>query len=518
MGLTIDIYDKTWTRLGILFEVEYLSIKDSFVGIENSTLRVNKAVLKRNMNNYISTMTYGDGLKIGNFVIFNDTSRTGGNPANYGAKTGIVMEVVNELTNPYVEYTIRPLKSLLAQRLIKPRNAMRGADLQSNLIRGLVNDNAINDTISPSRNIPGLQSGLVVGDNSFSEINVQWESSWDNLADAIESICTQTDVYIGWNIEAQFNGTGNTYSNLKFYTRRPYIRTMTTGTSTFQPVIFSSQLGSFTNVLRHDSAKDYYNVAYGVGESKLGVSVGSTTTGIDRFEINLDSDKKTKTSQTNDLKSQLKQRGISQYYECELSKGSEVFNGYLSTWTLGDVVQLIVDSEFNSTSTKLDAQILMVEEVYEDESYELHVTFNDIGKRFNTLIDNKVRNSQYPNQKAKRGEVVWGGDTGGIQLNGTQTITIGEGYTPDETPNGLSFIWVNTSGDTGEFITRMDKNTKSNVWKAWSIPYQSGSTKGHAIKYAKIDESTNTIIGSSANGDTATNSDRLLLRRIEVSY
>lgn len=247
-------------------------------------------------------------------------------------------------------------------------------------IRALVNDNAINP-IDPNRIIPLLQLGDLKGYIQA----VDKQTSYGNLLEEVATIATAGE--LGYRTILDIANKKLAFDIYEGIDR-------TAGQPVNAPAIFSQE---FENILEQeytDSLNNYRNLALvgGVGEGparKL-VAVGSGT-GLDRFEIFVD-----QRSLSNEID------GVAmtddEYEALLIQKGLETLAEKKEIQTFGSKINLNSNLKYKidfdlgdkvtCTSKKwgvtIDTRITEIEEVYEDNGFDVNVTF---GNNVPTLID-----------------------------------------------------------------------------------------------------------------------------------
>lgn len=247
-------------------------------------------------------------------------------------------------------------------------------------IRELINDNAINPT-DTDRKIDLLTLGDVKG--CTGDINLQ--VSYKNLLEETESIANTSELGIRTLIDIQNKQmVFDIYEGLD----------RSAGQSVNPPAIFSRE---FENILEQeytDSFNNYRNTVLVAGEGEgserelVSIEEGQ---GLDRFEMFVDArDLQSTDGDTTipiaEYRELLEGRGISklsehkeiQTFESKINLRSNLT--YKEDFDLGDIV--------TCTSKKwgvtIDTRITEIEEVYEEDGYNVNVTF---GNNIPTLID-----------------------------------------------------------------------------------------------------------------------------------
>ncbi|MDR7870302.1 MAG: siphovirus ReqiPepy6 Gp37-like family protein [Tissierellaceae bacterium] len=243
-------------------------------------------------------------------------------------------------------------------------------------IKELINKNCINP-INPDRKI----NLLTLGELKNYTQNVNYQVSYKNLLEEIESISNTSELGIRTLIDLQNN-------KLIFDVYKGLNRTA--GQSINPPAIFNEE---FENILEQeytDSLHNYRNTALVAGEgegSERELATIGQGIGLDRYELFVDARDLQKESRTTQEYIELLQdRGnakLAEYkeiktFDSKINLRSNLI--YKKDFNLGDIV--------TCTSKKwgitIDTTITEIEEVYEEDGFNINVVF---GNEIPTLID-----------------------------------------------------------------------------------------------------------------------------------
>lgn len=254
------------------------------------------------------------------------------------------------------------------------------------LMRKLVNDNCIAPA-DEKRKLPNWELGAK---NNFTE-NIECQDSYSDIETFLSELAINNDI----GYRAKFD-----YRNKKiiFETYKGVDRSYKKNAS-IAPIIFSRD---FENILSQYYCSDNQNLknvgviaGEGEGINRTIVSIGDEA-GIKRREIFIDardlqSETEDGTINTEDYKKLLINRGnerLSNFkaintFESMINNSSN--NKYKEDFDLGDIVT-VIDKTWG---VKIDARITEVEEVYNENTLDIYITF---GNSILTLIEKIKRN------------------------------------------------------------------------------------------------------------------------------
>lgn len=253
--------------------------------------------------------------------------------------------------------------------------------LTENLMRQLVNDNAINPT-----NVDRKIDNLILGDlQKFNDV-IKYQNSYGNILNCLENISNTSG--IGYR-----NRLDIVNKKIIFETYKGIDRTI--GNITIAPCIFSRDVENILEQEYFESINNYKNTALiaGAGESvERRIASIEEGQGLDRYELYVDardiSDdlEGEKTMADSEYLPLLIQRGkekLAEHKEIKAFDSKVDLNSnkiYKEDFDLGDIVT-VVDEEWGIT---IDTRITEIEEIYEKEGFNVNVIF---GNNIPTLID-----------------------------------------------------------------------------------------------------------------------------------
>lgn len=243
-------------------------------------------------------------------------------------------------------------------------------------IRELINKNCINPT-----NIDRKIDSLILGELKNYTEKLNYQVSYKNLLEEIESIVNVSELGIRTLFDLE-------NKQMIFDIYKGLDRTA--GQSKNAPAIFSRE---FENVLEQeytDSLNNYKNVGLIAGEGEgtaRQLAVVGQGIGLKRYETFIDArDLQKETMTVEEYEAKLKDRGITklaEYKEIETFESKiDVRSNlvYKKDFNLGDLVTC-TSKEWGIT---VDTRITEIEEVYEEDGFNVNVVF---GNNIPTLID-----------------------------------------------------------------------------------------------------------------------------------
>lgn len=261
------------------------------------------------------------------------------------------------------------LTGYLGKRIIWGTENFNG--LVENAVRSLVNNHAINP-IDADRKIPLLKLGTL---NNYAD-TIKRQVSYRNLLDEVEKIATDNELGIRTMID--INNKRLVFDVYK-------------GVDKSGKVVFSKE---FENVLQQEyvnSIDNYRNIALiageGEGQARERVSIGDGV-GLDRAELYVDANDLQSTKRVGEEDviiprleyiEMLKNRGYTKLsemtkvesFDSKVNTKSNLI--YKKDFDLGDIVT-IKSTKWNLT---IDTRITEIEEVYEEDGFNIFVTFGN---------------------------------------------------------------------------------------------------------------------------------------------
>lgn len=257
-------------------------------------------------------------------------------------------------------------------------------DTVENAIYKLIDNNCINT--KESRVIPLLK----LADTKGYEEEISFQVSYKNLLEKIESICLENNLNI--RVLTDLVNKQHIFEVYKSIDR-------TVDQVENDICIFSKAFG---NVLKQSyilESSNFKNTALiggeGEGSKRIFTTIGDDISGLDRHELFVDADDIRKESEKGTISddeyiNQLNQRGLEKLSECQkISTFTSEVNVidsnlvYRKDFDLGD----IVTCKNKDWDVVINTKITEIEEVYEDDTLEVRVTF---GNKIPTILD-KIR-------------------------------------------------------------------------------------------------------------------------------
>lgn len=371
------IYTQTLEKIGEIDNYESLQFGRSWHDIGKFELRLSNDV------------EYAESLFDDNFILM-DQKRV-------GVITGYAVDENNQRVVKGFQ-----LKRILSQRIITPpagtTHDRRYADAET------VMKHYVDRHVMYPSNSDRIIPNFVMNANQKRGPYLQWESRLKNLAEEEKEISQASG--LGWDVWID--------EDLRHFVFDVFSgKNLTRNQTTYPPVVFSVELD---NVLKREFEKDttnYKNIAYvggqGEGETRSIVEVSlKTVSGLSRKEVFIDArDLSNQTEENIDkpeseivkmLTDRGKQKLESEHnksisFSCVISEkpGME----YEKDWSIGDTVTCY-DNDIGIT---MDTVITDVEEIYQNNTRELQVTFGakkiDIAKllqRELSQVKNLIRN------------------------------------------------------------------------------------------------------------------------------
>lgn len=235
-----------------------------------------------------------------------------------------------------------------------------------------------NNVVEPYK--PGFKmSDIYLADNKKRGEVIEWQSRYKNLADELEKISKQSG--LGWNVEID-------YENKRYVFVVNEGKDLTASQSDLPPIIFSTEFETLKELQYVESDLNYKNFAIvagqGEGADRRIVMVGDAD-GIDRRVLFVDArDIEEEDSEGNPLpdeevEQKLRNRGkqrLSEYEQEFFLEGQALTKSiaeYRKGYNLGDMVTL----QSKDWGVSMDARVTAVTETYEENSYNVDLTFNN---------------------------------------------------------------------------------------------------------------------------------------------
>lgn len=270
------------------------------------------------------------------------------------------------------------LKSILSQRLTVPPSGT-GYDRLTATAETVMKHYVANNVTDPEDIARRVDLVEIATDQSRGP-SLEWRSRYKNLADEMASIGFVTG--IGWNISLDIQ-------NEKWVFDAKEGKDLTASQSENPPVIISPQFDSVKELEYLETELDFKNYAYvagqGEGADRRVIPEGSSSTGLERYELFVDARDVTEEDDDQnprpeqDVIDELKARGQRNLREHEQER---YFNGqllmkspfeYQVDYDLGDIVTL-QNKEWGVT---MDARITIIREVYDADGMNIEAVFGN---------------------------------------------------------------------------------------------------------------------------------------------
>lgn len=300
----------------------------------------------------------------------------------------------------------KPLKSWLTQRLILPPVGKSNDVINDNaetVMKHYVDVCAVNP-VDAKRKIPNL----VIATNQNRGDTISRSARFDVLSDEMTTISQLSG--LGWNISVDIKNKQFVFDVVEGVNRVATQRDN-------PPVIFSPEFNSLKSMGYTESYLDYKNMAYiagqGEGVDRRVITIGDTTSGLDRYELFVDARDVEEVTQEDgtdesgmpttvdvprpvaDIEMDLTDRGNEKleehkqeiYMEGQILTKSPFI--YERDWDLGD----ITTQQNKNWGITMDARITEVKEIYEaGNPKRIEVVFDKDKPTFMNLIKRQFKN------------------------------------------------------------------------------------------------------------------------------
>ena len=387
-NLLINVFTSDLEWIGMIDKVESFTHRTSWHEMPASEMTVPK------------DLKGVEELQIGRILVVN----------NQLNKALIIEELQTTLTDPYIHFTLLPLKAILNYRICHPEHANNFMQKsQSEVMQILAFNNLINQTSDNDRKFMDssfTKNMFIVSElKTYGDIidyTVDWETGY--LGDAITSVAkmygVNTTAPLGWNIYIKSDYTA-------------YIMDVWHGTHKHinqpvnNPVIFSEEFGNISNLSYEYSIKEWRNAAYIFWQEEIENAeakkenidrvnwIGNASNGItrsfNRKEILLKSSKKILNEVEAEARSELNKRPHIQNFTAEIIDNPNTMSTYKIDWDLGDIVTIQSKSTLKDQIISIDAMITEIEEIYDSGEYSINATFGEGKLSLMQLIKNEIK-------------------------------------------------------------------------------------------------------------------------------
>lgn len=300
----------------------------------------------------------------------------------------------------------KPLKSWLTQRLILPPDGKSNDVINDNaetVMKHYVDVCAVNP-VDAKRKIPNL---VVATDQKRGDV-INRSARFDVLSDEMTTISQLSG--LGWNISVDLKNKQFVFDVVEGVNRVATQRDN-------PPVIFSPEFNSLKSMGYTESYLDYKNMAYvagqGEGVDRRVITIGDTTSGLDRYELFVDARDVEEVTQEDgtdesgmpttvdvprpvaDIETDLTDRGnekLSEHSQEIYMEGQILTKSpfiYERDWDLGD----ITTQQNKNWGITMDARITEVKEIYEaGNPKRIEVVFDKDKPTFMNLIKRQFKN------------------------------------------------------------------------------------------------------------------------------
>jgi Siphovirus ReqiPepy6 Gp37-like protein len=375
-NLQINIFDYDLNWKAMLDSVGYLVHRKHFTDIVYSEMRVSKQA--PNIEELI----------VGRIIVIN-------NDNDYPL---IVEEMQTSIDE--TEWVVRmvSLKGMLNYRICHPTDTgTYTAKKQSEVMMIIPFDNLVSQARDKDRyfwnsartiNMFAVENYKFYGDSI--DYKVDWETGLmgDAIAEIAKMNSTAGSYPIGWNI--YINDTW------QYYHMDTYLGTDRSVLQTVRPaVIFSDDFGNVKTATYVHSIKDWKNVTYvkwnDTNNTTWITPIGNThygaTVSFNRREMITNSNQTTTAGSNADGRADLNSRPHSESFSAEIIDNENTISTFNLDWFLGDIVTI----QSKDLALSVNAQVIQVEETYENNQYNIDVTFGEPKPNFIQLIKNAIR-------------------------------------------------------------------------------------------------------------------------------
>lgn len=300
----------------------------------------------------------------------------------------------------------KPLKAWLTQRLILPPPGKSNDEIKNNaetVMKHYVDICAVNP-VDSKRKIPNL---VIAPDQKRGDV-INRSARFDVLSDEMTTISQLSG--LGWNISVDIKNKQFVFDVVEGVNRVATQRDN-------PPVIFSPEFNSLKSMGYTESYLDYKNMAYvagqGEGVDRRVITIGDTTSGLDRYELFVDARDVEEVTQEDgtdesgmpttvdvprpvaDIETDLTDRGnekLSEHSQEIYMEGQILTKSpfiYERDWDLGD----ITTQQNKNWGITMDARITEVKEIYEaGNPKRIEVVFDKDKPTFMNLIKRQFKN------------------------------------------------------------------------------------------------------------------------------
>lgn len=365
-NVQINIFDNNLVWQSAIDNIESFVHRTSWHEISNSELVVGRD-------------TQGvEYMELGQIVIVNNDFH----------KALIIEDMTANLAENTWTINLIPLKAIMNYRIAHPVDSGSfTATSQASVMMQLASKNLVTQFRDPDRkffkadgvnNLFSIASLKTYGD--IIDYTVDWDTG--QLGDAIVEIAKMFDDQpnkypIGWNVYVK-----STLDGIQMDTYRATDRSIRQTVNS--PVVFSEDFNNIKNAEYSKSIRDWVNVSYvqwndgtndqttAVGNAKFGPTIG-----FERKEIITDSSLEKSSEIYAEGHANLNKRPKAESFTAEILNNPNTMSTFEVDWFLGDIVTLQTRMIKKGTILSFSAQIIEIEEVYDQGEYSLAATFGD---------------------------------------------------------------------------------------------------------------------------------------------
>lgn len=362
----INIFTQNLEWKGTIDSVITFVHRSSWYEIINSELTVSR------------TAQGAEELEVGRIVIVNDD-----------LKNGLIIEEMNaNVVDNNWNIVLIPLKGLLNYRIAHPVDSGTFTNLsQSEVMLSLASKNLITQYRDTDRKFWNAdQTQLlftVAATKTFGDLidyTVDWSTGY--LGDAIVEVANMFEGVegkypVGWNVYVK-----DTLDVLQMDVYQHTNRSIKQSVN--NPVVFSDDFNNIMDATYFHSLKDWHNMAYmtwndGTNDQTTAIAnvKHGQTIGFDRKEIIISSSKNKVNDVSNEGRAELNRRPLVENFTAEILNNPNTMSTFNEDWFLGDIVTIQTKSIKKNTIISVDAQIIQVEETYDNGEYSINAIFGE---------------------------------------------------------------------------------------------------------------------------------------------
>jgi len=378
--IQVNVFTTDLVWKGMIENIKSFVYRSSWYGLENSELTISR------------TAQGVEEMQIGRIIIVN-------NDLN---KAMIIEDMTANVADDYWNFTLIPLKGMLNYRIAHPTDSGSFTQVsQAAVMMSLVSKNLISQTRDDDRkfwnaartkNLLSVAGTKTYGD--LIDLTIDWSSG--ALGDLIVEIANMFEddigVYpIGWNIYIK-----DTLDGYVMDTYKPTDRSI--AQSVNSPVVFSEDFNNIKDATYENSLKDWITVAYmtwndGTNDQTTAVASKKALTsfGFNRKEAILSSEYKKSSEVIADGRSEINKHPKVESFTAEVLNNPNTMSTFELDWFLGDIVTIQTKSIKKDQVVSVNAQIIEVEEIFDNGEYTINATFGEAKLSLIKKIKNAIK-------------------------------------------------------------------------------------------------------------------------------